>query len=144
MSFFLGALQNVMHQLWRPLATRAIAMPFRVELGCDIRYRWPLALARFPPKLPHVLDQVLLGRKVTVRLHAFDAFTSGALTFTCSAQLQDRHSLVKFTDCSEHLANQAARRVVPVGAAQEHAAAHASDDFMRTAVLMLLRALQVQ
>ena len=61
-----------------------------------------------------MLDHVLLGWKVTIRLHAFDSLTAGALPFTRSAQLQDGHSLVKFAHCSKHLANQTARRVVPI------------------------------
>ena len=69
-----------MHQLWRPLTTRAIAMPFRVELCRDRRYGQPFTLARFPAKLPHVLDQMLLYRKMTIRLHTFDAFTASALS----------------------------------------------------------------
>jgi hypothetical protein len=51
-----GTLLDVIHQLWRPLATRAIAMPFRVELCRDRRYGQPLTLTRLPPKLPNVLD----------------------------------------------------------------------------------------
>ena len=76
-----------MHQLWRPLATRAIAIPFRVELCRDRRYGQPLTLARFPAKLPHVLDQMLLYRKMTIRLHTFDAFTASALPFSRGARL---------------------------------------------------------
>jgi hypothetical protein len=54
-------------------------MALRVELGGDSRYGQSLALPGLSTKLLHALDQVLLGRKMTVRLHPFDAFTSGAL-----------------------------------------------------------------
>jgi hypothetical protein len=81
-----GALQDVMHHLWRPLSTRAIAMAFRGEMGRESRNGQPLALARLPLKLTHVLDQVLLGWKVTIRLHSFDSFTAGA--FSLPAQIR--------------------------------------------------------
>jgi len=79
-----------MNHLRRPIATGAIAMALRVELGGDSRYGQSLALPGLSTKLLHALDQVLLGRKMTVRLHPFDAFTSGALAFIVALCISGR------------------------------------------------------